>query len=654
QILVGLELELTKFLQTDMLPMEPFVPVNPYEKLVPPPPVATNPPATPSPSSTPKKVKVDAVIRDVKAVVAKAEPKSVLLSAKLAERLRPSGTPAKPPPSNKGSLKPGKVVETPKSPTAFGGVFGSSSTPAKTGLSFPLVATPLPTSAPFESQSNDTEPEPLPSPPAQQPLFGAGALGAAAASGPALAPTPLFSPFGGSTAGRPQPDFKAFSASVAEAPPSSAVIVPPSAPLVVKIDAVEPTATTVLSEDEVIAAVKNEDGLGLPSFDFSSSAPAVPDVLESLNTHDLRAATADESSLPTFDMGVVARASNAADAASVAAPAPGGFKFAPIGSGTAATSSSAAAAASAGPWTCDTCLVPNKAGDKKCVACEEPRPGAQTSAPAAAAPALGGGFKFTPQSGSGAAAAASSSATAASGPWTCDTCLVPNKAGDKKCVACEEPRPGTQTPAAAPAAPAPGGGFKFTLPSAASSASSEPWTCSTCLVPNKAGVTRCVACEEPRPGVQGSVPAVAPAAPGGFKFAPASGGSGSAASSSAPTLGPWTCDTCLVPNKADDTKCAACETPRPGAQVAATAAAAPAAPSGFKFTLPSGGSGSAPPAFVPPTAGGGGAPDFSSPFSGAATSGSAFGGGATAASPFAAFSSSPSSAPGGFTFKPAD
>ena len=31
------------------------------------------------------------------------------------------------------------------------------------------------------------------------------------------------------------------------------------------------------------------------------------------------------------------------------------------------------------------------------------------------------------------------------------------------------------------------------------------------------------------------------------------------------TAGHWTCDTCMIQNKSDATKCAACETKKPGA-----------------------------------------------------------------------------------------
>uniref|UniRef100_A0A3B5MR73 Nuclear pore complex protein Nup153 n=1 Tax=Xiphophorus couchianus TaxID=32473 RepID=A0A3B5MR73_9TELE len=153
------------------------------------------------------------------------------------------------------------------------------------------------------------------------------------------------------------------------------------------------------------------------------------------------------------------------------------------------------------------------------------------------------------------------------GTWECDTCLVLNKSDAVKCVACETAKPGT--------------GLKpsLTFPpnfSAAKTAStpSDPvstgisgfgdkfkkpegaWECETCLVQNKAEDTKCVACTASKPGASAAV---------------------SSAASSAPTFalleqfkkpeGSWECDTCMVQNKAADVKCVACQTTKPGATV---------------------------------------------------------------------------------------
>ena len=93
------------------------------------------------------------------------------------------------------------------------------------------------------------------------------------------------------------------------------------------------------------------------------------------------------------------------------------------------------------------------------------------------------------------------------------------------------------------------------------------WVCDVCMISNPAEAEKCVACESPRPGVAASKPPeppapVTPAAPVDDLFAkfmkPKAGGS-------------WTCEVCMISNPGDRDTCIACETPRPGAAVAAPA-----------------------------------------------------------------------------------
>ncbi|XP_014843981.1 PREDICTED: nuclear pore complex protein Nup153 isoform X2 [Poecilia mexicana] len=216
-------------------------------------------------------------------------------------------------------------------------------------------------------------------------------------------------------------------------------------------------------------------------------------------------------------------------------------------------------------WSCDVCLVENKQSEVKCVCCRAPKP---NSSPKSAE------SKKTPAQSSSTSTASASMTTGFSpifskpaGTWECDTCLVSNKPDAVKCVACETAKPGT--------------GLKpsLTFPpnfSAAKTAStpSDPvstgisgfgdkfkkpegaWDCETCLVQNKAEDTKCVACMASKPGASAAV---------------------SSAASSAPTFalleqfkkpeGSWECDTCMVQNKAADVKCVACQTTKPGATV---------------------------------------------------------------------------------------
>ena len=96
------------------------------------------------------------------------------------------------------------------------------------------------------------------------------------------------------------------------------------------------------------------------------------------------------------------------------------------------------------------------------------------------------------------------------------------------------------------------------------------WDCDTCLVQNKPEATKCVACETPKPGM-GVMPTLA------LPVTTESSVTVTASSSSTDTTvslgfgdkfkkpkGSWECATCLVSNKAEDSKCVACQSEKPG------------------------------------------------------------------------------------------
>ncbi|NXN06519.1 NU153 protein, partial [Indicator maculatus] len=154
--------------------------------------------------------------------------------------------------------------------------------------------------------------------------------------------------------------------------------------------------------------------------------------------------------------------------------------------------------------------------------------------------------------------------------WDCDTCLVHNKPEATKCIACETPKPGTGV---MPALTLPvvtdnsvtvtssssntdttvtlGFGDKFKKPKGS-------WDCAVCLVLNKAEDSKCVACQSEKPGV--SVPVTSSSV---SAFSAASGGFLDLDKFKKPE-GSWDCEVCLVPNKAEATKCVACESAKPG------------------------------------------------------------------------------------------
>ncbi|XP_055013624.1 nuclear pore complex protein Nup153 isoform X4 [Boleophthalmus pectinirostris] len=220
-----------------------------------------------------------------------------------------------------------------------------------------------------------------------------------------------------------------------------------------------------------------------------------------------------------------------------------------------------------GSWKCDICMVQNKAEDSKCVACTTLKPGVSgtttTAPPVAISSAAPSLTSNTSVFGFG------DKFKPPEGSWKCDICMVQNKAEDSKCVACTTPKPGASgtTTAAPPVA------VSSAAPTLASSTPvfgfgdkfkppEGSWKCDICMVQNKAEDSKCVACTTPKPGASGTTTAVPPVA----------------ASSAAPSLpsfadqfkkpeGSWKCDVCLLCNKADDVQCVACQAPKPGAKV---------------------------------------------------------------------------------------
>ncbi|XP_027509863.1 nuclear pore complex protein Nup153 isoform X3 [Corapipo altera] len=249
-------------------------------------------------------------------------------------------------------------------------------------------------------------------------------------------------------------------------------------------------------------------------------------------------------------------------------------------------------------WQSDThdpCLQ-NKTTDGKCVTCEAAKlstvestkqtisvshcVSSKTTVPTAGT--LGFEDKFKP----------------APNTWDCDTCLVQNKPEATKCIACETPKPGTGV---MPALTMPmvtdnsvtvtssssstgttvtlGFGDKFKQPKGS-------WNCSVCLVSNKAEDTKCVACQSDKAG--SSVPVTSGSV---SAFSASSGGFLDLDKFKRPE-GSWECEVCLVQNKAEATKCIACENAKPDTKAElkgfdTAAVSTNAATPSFTFGVPS-------------------------------------------------------------------
>lgn len=79
--------------------------------------------------------------------------------------------------------------------------------------------------------------------------------------------------------------------------------------------------------------------------------------------------------------------------------------------------------------------------------------------------------------------------------------------------------------------------------------SADNWSCDSCMLSNPPDLTKCQACQTDKPASGDKKPAANPLS----AFAQKSG---------------WACDTCLLQNDDSSTKCSACETPKPGAKPA--------------------------------------------------------------------------------------
>ncbi|XP_056154080.1 nuclear pore complex protein Nup153 isoform X3 [Lampris incognitus] len=231
----------------------------------------------------------------------------------------------------------------------------------------------------------------------------------------------------------------------------------------------------------------------------------------------------------------------------------------------------------AGSLNCNVCLVQNKPSDTKCVS---PKPSSSSSA--SAFKQLDNKQKSTTSAGLENSSANNTTSTTtasgygtmfakSSGTWECDTCLVQNKAKAIKCVACETVKLSPAIPSAFlpvktvsnPATPASSSTAAGIVGFGDKFKKPEGvWECSTCLVANKASDTKCVACMSAKPGASTGEPSSSAPPP---------------ATSSAAVLGfgdkfkkpenAWECDVCSVLNTAADLMCVACQSAKPGAKV---------------------------------------------------------------------------------------
>ncbi|BFZ64979.1 hypothetical protein YB2330_006142 [Saitoella coloradoensis] len=122
----------------------------------------------------------------------------------------------------------------------------------------------------------------------------------------------------------------------------------------------------------------------------------------------------------------------------------------------------------------------------------------------------------------------------------------------------------------------PTGGFNWAAAGMKAPEKKAGWECTVCMISNKDEDSKCAACETPKPGEK---PVEEPTMSKGFNWA--------AAGMKAPERkAGWECSVCMISNKDEDNTCVACETAKPGAAPAA-ADVKPKIGGAFQFT-PSG------------------------------------------------------------------
>ncbi|KAG8571869.1 hypothetical protein GDO81_011810 [Engystomops pustulosus] len=223
-----------------------------------------------------------------------------------------------------------------------------------------------------------------------------------------------------------------------------------------------------------------------------------------------------------------------------------------------------------GIWYCSKCLADNKASDSKCASCSTPKElptgdlkATVTSTPV---PLAKDTSTLTSMQGFG------EQFKKAPGTWDCDTCLVQNKPETTKCIACETPRPGAAAKAALLLFPT-SKSDNPTVPSDSSLTSASlkfealarkpigSWECDVCLVQNKAEDGKCIACTSPKPGT--STPVNSLSLP---SSAPTTQNQLGLLDQFKKATGTWDCDVCLVNNKAEAVSCVACQSAKPGSK----------------------------------------------------------------------------------------
>ena len=192
-------------------------------------------------------------------------------------------------------------------------------------------------------------------------------------------------------------------------------------------------------------------------------------------------------------------------------------------------------------WECSACLVRNKQSDEKCISCSTPKSTTKVANSGLESDLF---KKFKPSGNS----------------WECPGCMVRNDGNVSNCPCCKAAKPSSNVATEREASQG------NTLQATKSVESSKPqkniWECPCCMVQNAGTVTICPCCKAVKPG---STNATLKKLEETSKLSSQGSSQGFGDKFKKPA-GAWTCDSCLISNKAEATECVACTAAKPGTQ----------------------------------------------------------------------------------------
>lgn len=180
-------------------------------------------------------------------------------------------------------------------------------------------------------------------------------------------------------------------------------------------------------------------------------------------------------------------------------------------------------------WECDACMTKNDSSKDSCACCETPKAGTKPASKLAPAATFTFGMPTAQPTPKSDDLFKNLAAQQKKSQWECDACMSRNDASKDKCASCETPKPGSE-PAAANSSsysfgvtsstPLTGPKFSFGMMSSVSAPTSVAdegfkklvekqnvsWECSACMTRNEQSKTKCLCCEQAKPGSSVATP----------------------------------------------------------------------------------------------------------------------------------------------------